>query len=205
MLILANDLYKQSRLSKGVYSIYCIIHGIVMFFFYCLGGSGLHPNKSKASSLDIAHSYWVAYVNICRRRIWIFHSIQRCICHLFCILYDIMLDFYVPYENCCREVAPQRFLFEWKSASEKEVAPPCFLFQSKSASHAEVAPLDFYFWTEIRFPCYRRGGRSSHVLLPCAFSRHIRQPTQACTRAKRENSRLATYTAPVPFSPSLMR
>ena len=102
------------------------------------------------------------------------------------------------------EVAPQCFLFEWKSASEKEVAPPCFLFQSKSASHAEVAPLDFYFRTEIRFPRYRRGGRSSHVLLPCAFSRHIRQPTRACTRAKRENSRLATYTAPAPFSPSLM-
>ena len=103
------------------------------------------------------------------------------------------------------EVAPQRFLFEWKSASEKEVAPPCFLFQSKSASHAEVAPLDFYFWTEIRFPRYRRGGRSSHVLSPGAFLRHIRQPTRACTRAKRKNSRLATYTAPAPFSPSLMR
>ena len=116
-----------------------------------------------------------------------------------------MLDFYTPYKNCCREVAPQRFLFEWKSASEKEVAPPCFLFQSKSASHAEVAPLHFYFRTEIRFLRYRRGGRSSHMLLPCAFSRHIRQPTWACTRAKRENSQLAIYTALAPFSPSLMR
>ena len=45
-----------------------------------------------------------------------------------------------PYESCCREVVPQRFLFERKSASEKEVAPPGFHFQSKSVSHAEVAP-----------------------------------------------------------------
>ena len=47
---------------------------------------GLHPNKIKASSLDIALGYWVAYVNICRRCIWIFYSIQRCVCHL---LYSI--------------------------------------------------------------------------------------------------------------------
>ena len=93
------------------------------------------------------------------------------------------------------EVTPQRFLFEWKSASEKfgrEVVPPHFHFQSKSASHAEVAPLYFYFRTDFRFPRYRRGGRSRHVLLPCAFSPHIRHPTRACTRAKHEqNTRIA--------------
>ena len=41
---------------------------------------------------------------------------------------------------------------------------------------------------------------SCHVL----FSHHIRQPMWACTWAKCENSRLTTYTALVPFSPSLM-
>ena len=161
-----------------------------MFFSNVLGHPGLHPNKSKASSLDIAHGYWVAYVNICWQRIWIFYSIQRYICHLFCILYDIMLDFYTPYENCCREVMPQCFLFEWKSASEKfgrEVAPPRFHFQSKSASHAEVMPLHFFFQTDFRFPSHQRrgggcqscviGGRKyshvSHVSLAC-FSRFAR-------------------------------
>ena len=38
---------------------------LLCFFFLCFGHPGLHPNKSKASSLDIAHGYWVAYVNIC--------------------------------------------------------------------------------------------------------------------------------------------
>ena len=102
------------------------------------------------------------------------------------------------------EVTPQRFLFEWKSTSEKfgrEVVPLCFHFQSKSTSHAEVAPLHFYFWTDLWFPCYRRGQRSGHVHLPCAFSPHIRHPMQA----KHENSWLPTYTALAPFSPSLMR
>ena len=109
-----------------------------------------------------------------------------------------------------REVAPQRFLFEWKSASEKfgrEVAPPHFHFQSKSASHAEVAPLDFFFRTDFRFPRYRRGGRSRHVL----FSGYKRQEHASKMRAKREkharNMRVypaPDYTAPAPFSPSLM-
>ena len=112
------------------------------------------------------------------------------------------------------EVAPQRFLFEWKSVSEKfgrEVVPPRFHFQSKSASHTEVAPLDFFFRTEIRFPRYRRGGRSRHVLCHVLFCPIKGKSTRAKTRAKREqnarNMRVfppADYTAPAPFSPSLM-
>ena len=74
----------------------------------------------------------------------------------------------------------------------REVAPQRFLFQSKSASHAEVAPLCFYFRTHFPFSRYRRGQRSRHVL----FSLHIRHPTQA---TRERNS-----TAPAPFSPSLL-
>ena len=74
----------------------------------------------------------------------------------------------------------------------REVVPQRFLFQSKSASHAEVVPLCFYFRTHFPFSRYRRGQRSRHML----FSLHIRHPT----RATREwNS-----TAPAPFSPSLL-
>ena len=119
-----------------------------------------------------------------------------------------------PYENCRREVAPQRFLFEWKSASEKfgrEVAPLRFHFRSKSASHAEVAPLDFFFRTDFRFPRYRRGGRSRHVLCHVLFCPIKGKSTRAKTWAKREqnarNMRVfpaPDYTAPAPFSPSLM-
>ena len=74
----------------------------------------------------------------------------------------------------------------------REVVPQRFLFQSKSASHAEVAPLCFYFRTHFPFSRYRRGQRSRHVL----FSLHIRHPT----RATRERN----STAPAPFSPSLL-
>ena len=126
------------------------------------------------------------------------------------------------------EVTPQRFLFEWKSASEKfgrEVVPPRFHFQSKSVSHAEVAPLHFFFQTEIRFPRYRRGGRShhiglqkeSHVLSTYKRQEHASKTWETCKRharnmrATREkhvrNMRVflaADYTAPAPFSPSLM-
>ena len=133
-----------------------------------------------------------------------------------------------PYENCCREVAPQRFLLQLKSASEKfgrEVAPPRFHFQSKSASHAEVAPLDFFFQTDIRFPRYRRGGRSRHIgpqKESHVLSTYKRQEHASKTRAKREKHASDTretcekharnmrvfpapdYTAPAPFSPSLM-
>ena len=42
---------------------------LLCFFSNVFGHPGLHPNKSEASSLDIAHGYWVAFVNICRRRI----------------------------------------------------------------------------------------------------------------------------------------
>ena len=87
------------------------------------------------------------------------------------------------------EVAPQRFLFEWKSASEKfgrEVAPPRFHFQSKSTSHTEVAPLHFFFRTDFRFPHYRRGGRSRHVLCHVLFCPIKGKSTWAKTRAKRE-------------------
>ena len=90
------------------------------------------------------------------------------------------------------EVAPQCFLFEWKSASEKfgrEVAPPRFHFQSKSASHAGVAPLDLFFWTEIRFPRYRRGGRSRHIgpqKESHVLSTYKRQEHASKTRAKCE-------------------
>ena len=74
----------------------------------------------------------------------------------------------------------------------REVAPQRFLFQSKSASHTEVTPLCFYFRTHFPFSRYRRGQRSRHVL----FSLHIRHPT----RATRERN----STAPAPFSPSLL-
>ena len=91
------------------------------------------------------------------------------------------------------EVVPQCFLFEWKSMSEKfgrEVAPPRFHFQSKSTSHAEVTPLHFFFWTDIRFPRYRRGGRSchiglqkeSHVLSTYKRQEHTSKTWETCER-----------------------
>ena len=89
------------------------------------------------------------------------------------------------------EVAPQRFLFEWKSASEKEVAPPGFHFQSKSASHAEVAPPHFYFRTDFPFSRYRRGGRSRHIgpeKESHVLSTYKRQEHMSKTREKREQN-----------------
>ena len=76
--------------------------------------------------------------------------------------------------------------------SRREVAPQHFHFQSKSASHAEVTPLCFYFRIHFPFSRYRRGQRSRHEL----FSPHIRHPTRA---THERNS-----TAPAPFSPSLL-
>ena len=59
--------------------------------------------------------------------------------------------------------------------SHREVAPQHFHFQSKSASHAEVAPLGFYFWIHFPFLCYRRGQRLHHVLFsPLKWQEHVR-------------------------------
>ena len=90
-----------------------------------------------------------------------------------------------------REVAPQRFLFEWKSVSEKEVTPPGFHFQSKSASHAEVAPPHFHFRTDFPFSRYRRGGRSRHIgpqEESHVLSTYKRQEHASKMRAKREQN-----------------
>ena len=117
--------------------------------------------------------------------------------------YDIYFVFYMtwcwissraPYENCFREVAPQCFLLQLKSASKKfgrEVAPLRFHFQSKSTSHTEVAPLDFFFRTEIRFLHYRRGGRSRHIgpeKESHVLSTYKRQEHMSKTREKREQN-----------------
>ena len=97
-----------------------------------------------------------------------------------------------PYENCCREVAPQCFLLQLKSVSEKfgrEVAPPHFHFQSKSASHAEVAPLHFFFQTDFPFSHYRRGRWSRHIgpqKESHVLSTYKRQEHASKTRAKHE-------------------
>ena len=79
-----------------------------------------------------------------------------------------------------------------REKSRREVAPQHFYFQSKSASHAEVAPLCFYFRIHFPFSHYRRGQRWRHML----FSPHIRHPM----RATRERN----STAPAPFSLSLL-
>ena len=76
--------------------------------------------------------------------------------------------------------------------SRREVAPQHFHFQSKSASHAEVTPLCFYFRIHFPFSHYRRGQRLRHML----FLLHIRHPTRATCEW---NS-----TALAPFSPSLL-
>ena len=70
-----------------------------------------------------------------------------------------------------------------REKSRREVAPQRFHFQSKSASHAEVAPLCFYFWIHFPFSRYRRGQRSRHVLFfPLKRQEHARiagiRPTQ---------------------------
>ena len=119
-----------------------------------------------------------------------------------------------PYENCCREVAPQRFLLRSSEKFGREVAPPRFHFQSKSASHAKVAPPDFFFRTDFPFSRYRRGQWSRHIgpqKESHVFLAYKRQEHVSKTRAKREkhvrNTRVypgADYTAPAPSSPSLM-
>ena len=70
-----------------------------------------------------------------------------------------------------------------REKSRREVAPQRFHFQSKSASHAEVAPLCFYFRIHFPFSRYRRGQRSRHVLFsPLKRQEHARiagiRPTQ---------------------------
>ena len=61
---------------------------------------------------------------------------------------------------------------------------------------------DFFFWTEIRFPRYRRGGRSRHVL----FWGYKRQEHTSKTWAKREKhaslpgGRLHSSGTLLPFS-----
>ena len=122
-----------------------------------------------------------------------------------------------PYENCCREVAPQRFLLQSKSASEKfgrEVAPPRFHFQSKSASHAEVVPLHFFFRTDFPFSRYRRGRwsrhigpqKESHVLSTYKRQEHASKTRETCEKHVSDTRVFpaADYTAPAPSSPSFI-
>ena len=89
-----------------------------------------------------------------------------------------------------------------------------FPFSIKIRVHAEVAPPHFYFRTDFPFSRYRRGRwsrhigpqKESHVLSTYKRQEHTSKTRETCERHAR-NMRVfpaADYTAPAPFSPSLM-
>ena len=108
------------------------------------------------------------------------------------------------------EVMPQRFLFEWKSASEKfgrEVAPPGFHFQSKSTSHAEVTPLHFFFGQISSFRAIEGEEGHATCFAMCFFALWKARAHEQKREQNARNMRVfpaPNYTAPAPFSPSLM-